>query len=308
MKRKLISMAVGAACAVTSVATMAMEGPKVYGRMDVAFENGEDSINIASYSSRLGFKGSSEINDTAKVIYQYEVKITPDSKDAVFDNRSQYVGISCSVAGTVIMGLYDTPLKQAQGKVDLFGDHAGDIKAILRGENKLPNVIEYISPKIMDNITLKIGLEQGEGVDVDGDAVADDGLGDTMSFSATYKADGMYGAFAYSAGSGGGEDLIRLVGGYKMDDMQFGIIFQTGDKNDVDHSGFVLSAAKTMGDNKFKAQFGIGDKTGADGTLIAIGVDHKLIKGTKAYAEFTSVSVDDGDDTTTIALGIQHKF
>ena len=44
--------------------------------------------------------------------------------------------------------MHDTPVKIAQGKIDLFNDTAGDIKNILWGENRSRKIVQWSSPSL----------------------------------------------------------------------------------------------------------------------------------------------------------------
>ncbi|MBL4865220.1 MAG: porin [Pseudomonadales bacterium] len=332
MKRKLISIAVGAACAVTSVATLAMDGPTVYGRMDLSLETadiesaGTDAWRVTSHTSRLGFKGRADLDGTLSVIYKYETAISPDTGVVAGTTRNAFIALKCDDLGTILLGRHDSPLKQAQGKIDQFNYHAADIKNVLLGETRMMNVVEYISPKIMDDFTVKFAIAPGEGANIDGSGGVEDGIADSISFSVTYAVDDLYLAFGYDdtvvtgipAVDGGGAlaiDLIRLVAAYKMDDFKFGFLYQDGEPSvgTGDHSGLILSGSYKMDSNTFKAQFGQVETANLDRTLLAFGVDHMLGKKTDVYAELTILSADstapaaDTDDTT-IGVGVRHKF
>src|SRR3546814_4286727 len=74
-------------------------------------------------SSRLGFKGDQDVGVAdLKVIYQLEYGIDPDgSEGAPFSERNIFVGLKGGF-GAVQFGKYDTPVKNAGAKTDLFND------------------------------------------------------------------------------------------------------------------------------------------------------------------------------------------
>ena len=51
--------------------------------------------------------------------------------------RNRFVGIKSQQFGTVKFGKYDTYLKLAQGKIDLFNDFAADMEFTIAGENRI---------------------------------------------------------------------------------------------------------------------------------------------------------------------------
>src|SRR3546814_1559695 len=85
-------------------------------------------------SSRLGFKGDQDVGVAdLKVIYQLEYGIDPDgSEGAPFSERNIFVGLKGGF-GAVQFGKYDTPVKNAGAKTDLFNDQSiGDIGSLDR--------------------------------------------------------------------------------------------------------------------------------------------------------------------------------
>src|SRR3546814_10754894 len=86
-----------------------------------------------------------------KVIYQLEYGIDPDgSEGAPFSERNIFVGLKGGF-GAVQFGKYDTPVKNAGAKTDLFNDQSiGDIGSLLVGETRQNNMFQYASPKMFD--------------------------------------------------------------------------------------------------------------------------------------------------------------
>jgi len=98
----------------------------VYGRANVSLQsndtgNGSDT-DVVSNSSRFGFKGAAELKNDLEVFYQLEFGVdladSSDNDDAV-SNRNQVVGLRGNF-GEVMVGRYDTFLKDSQGSVDAF--------------------------------------------------------------------------------------------------------------------------------------------------------------------------------------------
>jgi len=156
MKRNLLALAVGAAIAMPGVALA--DAATIYGRMDlsldrVSIDNDQSgdvhdsgsNWSVASNASRFGVKGDADLGDGFTALYKIEWQVSADtgnhsSNKTAFDElneeieysddsgdlkaRNRYVGLSGGF-GTVLLGLMDTPLKKAQGKVDLFNDWSG---------------------------------------------------------------------------------------------------------------------------------------------------------------------------------------
>lgn len=352
MKRNLLSLAIGAAIALPSVAAMAE--PTAYGRADVSFgmydyDDFEGGWELRSNASRLGFKGDSDIGNGLTAVYkmEFEIDMTDESKSSedFIKSRNQYVGLATESAGEFLLGRIDTPLKQAQGKVDLFGDHAADIKVLMVGENRANNTLAYVSPKLADAVTIKVSLFPGEDTAVlEGSTAAetaDNGIFDALSFSVAFEQDGLYAALAFDSEVDGKEtggevgpdvgnlstgtikmDVTRLVGQYKMDNFVIGGIYQMAESaeegDDAEETALVIEGGITLENTFLKAAFGTSeDKEGGDTvlerTLLAIGVEQKFDKQTKVYGEYTKMDYDFNSGFyeptgSALTVGVQHNF
>ncbi len=342
---KLLPMIGGATLAVASLSAVAGGGhsshgnkPIVYGLIDISVLNHDkddgttagtyDQFEVNSHASRLGVKGKAELSDGVSAIYKYELEIDQEYDNTGSTNflkaRTQYVGLKSDM-GTIRLGRIDTPLKKSQGKVDIFGDHDGDIKNYMEGENRPKDTINYVSPKIADVITAQLSLYPGED-----QASGNDGLADGSSFSVVFDQDGMYGAFAYDS-EVDARDTWRLTGGFKMDQIALGVLVQGSEAantpTDPDSSdeemAWMVSAAYDMDGTVFKFQYGASEDENAAGTTVgertnlSLGVDRHLGKKTKVYGEITSTNHEDTSvvnstftdtDVTMVGVGVKHKF
>ena len=138
MRKALLPVAIAAVLPLSALADAT-----IYGKANVSFQStdeGGDSITeVVSNASRIGFKGSESLSDGLKAIYKFEFEVQVDDgekDDKTFTQRNIYVGLQSDSKGTVIIGKFDTPLKVAQKKVDLFSDLEGDIKSILSKNEK----------------------------------------------------------------------------------------------------------------------------------------------------------------------------
>ncbi|WP_284378487.1 porin [Litoribrevibacter albus] len=336
MKRKLLPFAIAAAVAVPGVA---LADATIYGKLNVSLRNvdtGEDTWELESHASRLGFKGDAELDYGLTAIYQLEYEISPDQEEAgdskdVFKQRDIFVGLKGGF-GTLKVGNMDTPLKKAQGKVDLFSDVV-DMNILLDGENRQDNAIRYTSPKFADMFTIDTMIEVGDGAerDTNGDDTDDevrDGISEGASIAVTagdskYKKQPFYAALAYENDmtENKGISIIRAVAGYKINDITLGALYQTSEgelesNKDYDDDGFLLSAAYSMDKLTFKGQFISSDQSvdtkgpidGEGGEMFTLGVDYKLGKKTKTYVYYGDGENDAKDELTVYGLGLEHKF
>lgn len=342
MKRKILPIVISSLAAMTTQAAFA--DIDLYGKINLTLQTEEesvgddgsdtrDSIALNSNASRLGFKGSEEINEALQVIYKLEYEIYPDSGDSgngkgndAFEQRNSYLGLSGDF-GTVLAGKHDTPLKMSQGKIDQFNDlYIGDIKNVISGEVRASNTVMYKAPT-KDGFSGAIALIQGEENGVADDNSDDrNGLGDGISGAVTYNMDALYLALALDQDVGGA-DRIRLVAQYSVDNFTVGGIYQTAESSDtdrygdIDETGLVLSGTYDIDAWKLKLQYSTNNEddnnanndSEADITLLTFGADYKISKTTKVFGYYSTWTEEfDGpakdDEKDTIAIGVEHKF
>jgi predicted porin len=295
------------------------EGPidgKVYGKINAAIlstdNKGISDTYLESHASRLGFKGKTAVDHGMSVIYKLEYEVNPTEKNAskagatdttIFKQRNAIVGLQ-TAAGTIMMGTHDTPMKLAQGKIDLFNDLTyGDIKNVLEGEVRANDIVMYTSP------TFK-GLALNAAVTQDEDATTKD---DGSSVSVTYKGiKNLYLAAAVDS-EVSKTDATRLVAQYKFNDLTIGALLNSSETANTpgskDESTTVVSAAYKVNNWKVKAQFASGDEKSKGLEQVAFGVDYKLGKKSKVYFYSASLKNDDNStDKSANGLGIEHKF
>ncbi len=153
MNKKLIAIAI--ATVVSAPAMAATSNVEVYGLMSVAVDsvtNGSaDFTNystdttrvgrVSDYASRIGFKGSEDLGNGLKAIWQIEQAVAVDGGTDTLSGsktafggatlRNTLVGLSSKDMGTVMLGKIDTPYKTSTGRFDLFGDTLGDYNGVV---------------------------------------------------------------------------------------------------------------------------------------------------------------------------------
>ncbi len=327
MKKKLIALAI--ASLLTAPMLAHADAPTVYGRLHLSYGQldhetaGITTINnwqLRSHASRVGVKGSRDLGNGLAATYKFEWQVDYEQgADAGFDRRNMYAGLKSSW-GEVRFGRHDTPLKMSQGKFDQFGDTDADLKNAgdQDGENRLDNVLAYLGKT--GNIKYAIALIPGEGDGV----TAGDGPADSISASIAYDSGPLYIVLAqdsYDDTAGQTENsLTRLIGTYKMGGMQLGLMYQTGVESattsgqEEDWLGVSFSA-KMGSSNKFKAQYIMVEDNEAvkrEGTLMAVGIDHKFDKKTTGYLMYSSLEEELGGATDIennfLGAGLVVKF
>jgi predicted porin len=259
--RKLALLA--ALPAAVMVANAQADGPEVYGKLNLSFQDTRvtnagaydtKDWELDSNASRFGIMGSTTLDGSLKGIYKLELGTSIDNGDSSLTDRNSYVGVMDSW-GTVIGGKFDSPTKEIRGKVDQFIDYKmADMANVLVGNVRPNNIVMYSSPKIADNITINAAIIPGEGNDVGGPGTGtgNNHVADGSSGSVVFDTSDLYLALAVDSHVNSGlmnqngnvsptavgapsltqweneTDILRLAGQVKvMDDLALGAILQT---------------------------------------------------------------------------------
>ena len=330
MKKKLIALVVGAAAAAPAMAMAA--DVTVYGRAHVSVDYLDDGAdysetNLSSNSSRLGFKGSHQINPDLKAFFQIEQEInftTGDSEENTrFATRDTFVGLGSDTWGAIQLGRFDSPFKKARGAANLFGDQVGDMRNLTRTTGKggssrfderFDNTVQYTTPNFGGfSAAVAYSMYEGQSAVADRDE-------DAFSMSLNYGKGPFSGALAYEKveeDAGGGErDAFRAAGAYSLTDA-FKVVgfYQT-----TDYDGSSDSAVVDYNSNDvygLGGEFKLTDATAvkamwmtldsdaddADADMWVLGVEHKLDKAVRVYANYAVVDNDDGRALTPWGQG-----
>lgn len=353
MKKTLCALAVGATLFTPALAMAA--DVKVYGRAHVSLDYLDDGadyneVGLSSNSSRLGFKAEQKLENGMTVFGQIEQEINfasgeKDEKGVKFATRDTFVGLKGDF-GQARVGRFDSPFKVARGPVNFFGDMVGDIRNVTRADMKFDerneNTIEYKSPKFGGgfNVLAAVSMHSDKNIakDANGEGVEDNKAYD---LALTYKEGPVDFAAAYeryeeNAAIGAGErDGFRIAGAYKFTpELNVGALYQllTHDNETANPDAQVFGVA---------ADYKVAPKTyvrgqvfhrdvdtdDANSTLLAVGVEHRLDKAVRVYANLAtmlndknsnlvpwkearsnSVSGVDDENATALSLGFRYDF
>jgi len=307
MKKTVLSLAIAATIpAFANAEKVEVELPKFYGKINVSVQNtqeGDTSISeVVSNASRLGLKGKIDLKHGLQGIYKAEYETQVDDGDKggqTFSQRNIFAGIKGDF-GQVTVGMFDTPLKKAQKKIDLFSDLEGDIKSILtNSENRTADSVQYKSPKMAGLVATVAHI-----------ASEDETVNDGTSSSLTYSRNKFYAAAAYDTDvEADGIDVTRLVAQYSVAGITFGGLWETQQQAGQNKDGWVYSAAyKLNSDIKLKAQYGESDIVKDNAETYSLGVDYKLAKGAKAYAFVTDENYEETESKEYYGIGLEYKF
>ena len=361
MKKTLLVLALGA----TTISPVVFADVGIYGRAHVSLDvldDGKDyqELNLSSNSSRLGFKADTKIDDslTAFAQIEQEVSFTSGGNDAngvSFATRDTFVGLKGDF-GQVRVGRFDSPFKAARNPINFFGDQLGDIRNVTRAGNlrfdeRNANTVEYTSPKFND-FTASAALSLHEGVVAGYPANITAGTPPVVTTKkGDSKKDKAYDlALAYKAGSvdltaayeryeenaaRGERDGIRLAAAYKLTpELNIAALAQLlkHDNDTANPDATVLGVAADYAltaKTTVRGQYLLRDvdATDANASLVAVGVEHRLAKPLRVYANFatvlndknsnltpwqqgrsTNINGSTGEDASGLSLGLRYDF
>ena len=307
MKKIALSLAIAATLPTFANAEkVEIEKPEFYGKVNVSLQNTQEgdtsTSEVSSNASRLGVKGTAQLNHGLQGIYKAEYQTAVDDGDEggqTFSQRNIYAGIKGNF-GQVIIGKFDTPLKKAQGKVDQFGDLEGDIKsAITNSDNRTANSVQYNTPTFSGLVATVSHI-----------ASEDETVNDGTSSSLTYTRKQFYAAIAYDTDvEANGIDVTRVAAQYTVAGIALGALWETQQQAGQNKDGWVYSAAyKLNSDVKLKAQYGESDIVMDNAKTYSLGVDYKLGDKTKTYAFVTDEEFGDNSSNEYYGIGLEQKF
>jgi predicted porin len=331
--KKLLAAAVLAAA--TPLAVAADGGVIVYGKVHVSVDSNDfettDNYTVSSRSSRLGFKGSEDLGNGLKAIWQYEMTYSGLDGDGQFpvqrgigSARNSYIGLAGDW-GTVLVGRHDTPTKVAYyaAGVEELGDSILDLNeganapAQLFKEFRANNAIAYVSPSFA-GVTVAAAVVPGES-EVGGTDCREncDGIADHWSVSAMYGGYGIKASIGYEnkdlSYTGYDEKILQLGASYTLNGFKIGGMYQdvedVGGSIGIDQSAWALVGSYSFGNNEIIAQYGERDLDGADDAdTWGLGFNHNFSKRTSAYAAYATADEGSAGDTTQWSLGMIHSF
>lgn len=313
MQKKLLSslIAVGVASPLmVNADTLEIPTPTFYGKFNVTQEwvspDADNSYSrLKSNSSRLGVKGSFTLNEYVKAIYQAEFGLDVDSKGDKDKNaitrRNTFIGLD-SDYGKVIAGVFDSPLKLVQNKIDVFNGVQGDIKNVItNSEQRIENTVQYSTPTIA-GFAANLAYINADNKDDD----------NGFSGSLTWNYNKLYLAAAMD-NKVLDEDTktIRLAGQYTLGVVQLGALWEREEDGltDTNNSGWLGSALVKTGDKiALKAQYGQSDIVKEDGKTLSLGVDYSFSKNAKTFAYVTQEEFKVEDKTQYYGVGLEYSF
>jgi predicted porin len=247
-------------------------------------------------ASRLGVKGSEDLGNGLKAVYQIElgVDMTNAYRDANIANgnradgfafRNTFVGLAGDW-GTFLIGRHDTPLKISTGKLDLFSDTLADYNNTIGYQDlRADSAVAYVSPSWSGFQFMAAIVPQGGATALGVFNENEDSLAGAYSLAAIYKNGPFYGSVAYEsleaenfASDNANYELLYGVGMTAEADNKWRVglglldwngfsltaIYEDrehilGAPEDADGNFFQVQAGYAFGNNMIKAMWGRAD-------------------------------------------------
>jgi len=310
MNKKLIAVAVAGACVAPTVMAQSASPVTLYGRVHMSVESVEadaptgkadiqNRTRMEDQASLLGVRGKEDLGGGLKAVFQLETAFSPDEASGTFANRNSGIGLEGSW-GTVIVGRWDTPMKQTQTKVDPWGDVliAAPSKVYLDQGNfrrRQANSINYDSPKFMGGFDIQLMWSPNEGRT----ATANPQIYD-VALSYTGKA--LYASLAYEEhkDSYGGtttanakEEGTAFAASYKIGGFnlfgQYGEFKKSQPGSSVKDKSYLVGGKYTMGKHNFIANYANAEEGKEDCDQISVGYQYVFSKRTFMTAHYSEI-------------------
>ena len=343
MNKKLIAAAIGAAVV---AAPAAFADATVYGKMHTSVNMNDSSVansdnyTVTSNASRLGFKGSEDLGNGLKAVYQIEFGISSDGGPAqtnpntgprtpVDNHRNTFVGLAGDW-GTVVVGRHDTPAKiafYATGN-EVLGDSIMDLNSGVAGvftEVRASNAIAYVSPSF-SGFTMAAAVVPGEESVAANGANAADGISDHYSVGLMYSGFGLKAGIGYEnlheqalGGTGDDQEMIQAGASYTFNNFSVGAQYESDDNRGAvtgaDYEAWGLTAKATFGNNAVSAIYTTSETKNAAGATTSdtdgwgLSAEHNFSKRTKVYVAYATEDEDVGNsDQDSFSIGMIHDF
>ena len=328
--KKLLAIAVAAAL----TAPAAMAETTLYGKLHATAgqvkTNGVKDNGVESHNSRIGVKGSTELDNGLSATYglEYALDLDGEGKSGTsLTSRNTFVGVKGGF-GEVRVGKHDTPAKLATAGLDAFADGYADMSNIIAVDGqRVENVVAYIGK--FGPVGVAAAHSTGVGVaDLATDVVTPTAsTTDANSLLVNYSNGPIYAGLGHTAISKTSKST-NLGVGYKAEAGHFanlvveeakvptGAAANAGEK---DQNVYVAGGFKT---GAATLKVGYGESKHKGDTVVAnngkekqttLGVDYSLGKKTTAYLllnEDKNIQhiVDSKDKTTQAVVGVVTEF
>ncbi|MCK6411329.1 MAG: porin [Azonexus sp.] len=322
MQKKLIALAVAG---LASTAAFAQTNVTVYGVMDATFDyvgasqstaatKVKNDGRVSANSSYLGFKGTEDLGNGLKAVFQIEGGVNNDSGGTWGGmNRDTYVGLNGGF-GTVLAGNLTGAGRALGAKLDVNAGATGiGYQGALYGYNnagrttvddRTANAIAYVSPNFSGFSAM---AAWGAGSEQKDTATRADNV---WSLGLNYATGPFYAGYAFTqvdnvaAGNDAKAKSHRVGGMFKFAAGQVGLLWDRTDLNTSDNTDsarnvWVLNGKFNVGaKGAVIAGYGkagdVGNANNTGATHAFVGYEHSLSKRTVLKAIYAQVRNEAG--------------
>ena len=320
-------------------AALAQSNVSLYGRVNTTVENvkvgNSKATQMNSNGSFIGFRGTEDLGNGLKAGFQLESQFGSDDGSGPMNfTRHSELNLSGNF-GKLRLGTFNAASYLATADYISMHNHDTGLSsdALYMYTMREDNKIAYVTPNI-GGFTAEVQHsfhEQSTGGRNAWDLALNYGngpLGLGLGYSNsptsllgldTAKGQQITARASYAIGN------LTLGAYYQYAKLQDAVEGGTTAVGDVKRNAARLSAMYAVGASEFHANVGRADKVKINGETVAgtaatqwtLGYNHNLSKRTKAYGYFTKISngsdvgyrvSNDGDDLSSIAIGIRHLF
>ncbi|MCD2342423.1 porin [Ideonella azotifigens] len=324
MKKTLLALAVlgafaGAASAQSSVT--------VYGKLDLALAKtvaSKDKQVADNNGSRIGFKGSEDLGNGMSAIFRIESQISADTGAAqggtTFWNRWSSVGLNTKF-GSLQLGRMESGAWDVVSSADPFGGDTiaqlRDVGATLR-TSKFDATQALVDVRRLDNSVRYDGAFGAFKLSASVAETYGAGTEKPYAVGASYTMGSLMVGGAYEATTFENQKMWTAVGSYDFGMAKLSGSYSDGKTiNDVDVKGFLVGVVVPYGAINLKAGYAQSKVDFAAGSQTlkkaGLGVEYKLSKRTKIYADYARIGGDVGgslaaDNKNGYDFGLSHSF
>lgn len=345
MKKSLMAVALVGAFAGVAHAQTAVQ---IYGTIDAGIQKqSNQTLSIGKRASNtLGFKGTEDLGNGLKALFQLEIRYEPDTGTVENTNRPLFQGQSRvglqGDFGMVRIGRGLTPYQETVGAFEPFhslpnqagfytdlavaGYNSAPLEPAGSSNNRWSNAFWYNSP-VVSGFQLNTAIATKESAGANGRAVTGTGGG------ASYPAGAQASTNPFSISGTYNNGPLAVMAGYERNAvetkaMSLGAAFNVtpelklmalATRQDQENTfrinpktkAWVLGANYTMGPGKILAGYGQKDPDGAAKTKqMSLGYEYSLSKRTYVYVD-ASRKKNPTNATGTVNyydLGVNHSF
>ncbi len=243
-------------------------------------------------SSRLGFRGTEDLGNGLKALFNIEAGVSLDSGmgDSALFGRRAVVGLQGNF-GTVTLGREYTPIAAVAGATDILGQgfFGSNLYAFTSGKltRRLSNSVNYKSESMNG---FKVMATYGAG------EKTVDPSGDLMGFAAEYANGGLYlgaGYHTYERVAIGDDEEFAFGAGYKFGNFEVKGNYLAADPAGANNEfkQYNIGAAMGMGAGKLFLNLQQNKLDGgAEGNGFTVAYSYALSKRTNIYTTYARMS------------------